>query len=288
MFIAQALRSGTIDRLDRELLLASVLKKDRAFLLSHPEYTLSERELQCFKKLVERRELHEPLAYIIGEKEFFGLLFSTNRSTLIPRPETELLVEDILRQLSELKTFSNKKIAVVDVGTGSGCIIISVVKKFSLSKKDLADISFFAVDTSLGALDTAHFNAKRHGVDQNIQFTHSNLLTQLKKQLASFDEIIILANLPYLSEKLYQATLPTVQFFEPKTALLSGVDGLDHYRKLLKQLQFLSPGKRICFWLEISPEQASFVQTLLQDHKAVLDEILPDLAKNPRVIKGHF
>lgn len=288
MLVAQALRSGNIDRLDRELLLASVLKKDRAFLLSHPEHILSPRKIQHFKKLIGRREHHEPLAYILGEKEFFGISFLVNRSTLIPRPETEIIVEDVLKQFSRLKTLVNKKIAVVDVGTGSGCIIISVVKNLLLLKKDLNTISFFAVDTSLRALNTAHSNAKRHDADKNIQFVHSNLLTQLKKQLLSFDEIIILANLPYLSEKLYQTTPSTVQHFEPKSALLSGQDGLNHYRALLKQLKSLSPGKRIEFWLEISPEQASVARALLQEHSAILDKILPDLAEKFRVIKGHF
>lgn len=288
MLVAQALRFGSLDQLDRELLLAFVLKKDRVFLLSHPEYALSEKKIERFEKLVKRRESHEPLAYIIGEKEFFGLSFSVNRSTLIPRPETEILVEDVLKHLSELKTLTNKKIAVVDVGTGSGCIIISVVKNLLRSKKDLRNISFFAIDASLRALNKALSNAKHHNVDKDIQFIHSNLLVQLKKKLASFDEIIILANLPYLSDQLYKNTELTVRDFEPKTALVSGQDGLDHYRELLTQLAVTTKTQKVHIWLEISPEQDLTARALLQTHKVMPIEILTDLSGQSRIVKGHY
>lgn len=281
-----ALRFGNIEVLDRELLLQSILKKDRVFLLAHPEHILSEIQAKRFKKLVERRERDEPLAYILGEKEFFGLPFFVNRFTLIPRPETEILVEQVLEFLKKKK--SKKKIAVVDVGTGSGCIIVSVTKNLLCQRKSSQDFSFLAVDTSLKALRVAKQNAEHHGVGSEIQFTQSKLLAAVKKKLVHFDEIVILANLPYLSETLYRNTKPTVQNFEPKTALLSGKDGLDHYRMLLRELQSLAPRQKISFWLEISPEQTSLVGPIIQASGAKLKKIIPDLTGRNRIVYGTF
>lgn len=286
MRLSKFLQYGAIEALDRELLLASVLKKGRTFLLAHPEYELTPTQARRFQQFVERREQHEPLAYIIGEKEFFGLPFLVNRFTLIPRPETEFLVEDVLAFLKKKK--SNKRVAIVDAGTGSGSIIVSMAKHISLRQSFSRHFSFFAVDTSLRALQVAKKNAKRHKVDKLIQFFQSDCLAQVKKKLSRFDELLILANLPYLSKELYQNTDPTVQNFEPKSALLSGKDGLDHYRRLLLELQTLSPGKKINFWLEISPEQASLLENILPSFGTKSHVILPDLTGRDRIVRGCF
>lgn len=305
MNIRSALRYGNIEALDRELLLAFLLKRGRTFLLTHPEYELTEKEVKRFEKLVVRRENAEPLTYIVSEKEFFGLPFSVNRYTLIPRPETELLVEHALQVIEDRPSTIEKKkqmlshyprssninprIAVIDVGTGSGCIIVSLIKSLQSSTiHHPASTSFFATDISKRALDVAKKNAQRHGVAQQITFVQSELLKKLDKPLQKFDEIIILANLPYLSEKLYFTTDSTVRNFEPKKALLSGQDGLDHYRELLAALHTLSPGRKVHFFLEISPEQAKIFPPLLASLGVTQTRILQDLSQRDRLVIGSW
>lgn len=288
MQLRDALKYGSLDPLDRTVLLEKVLQRDRAWILAHPEYTLTPEEVLQFQTFVTRREQHEPLAYIIGEKEFFGLPFFVNEYTLIPRPETELMVEQAINAISKSKDQKSKRAAVIDIGTGSGCIIISLVKHFLDSRFMIHDSSlkFFATEISTKALSIAQKNAVRHGVAESITFLPSDLLENIREKLQSFDTLFVLANLPYLSETLYKNTEPTVQDFEPKTALLSGKDGLDHYRKLLRELKSLAPGKKISFWLEISPEQAVLFPEILERTHVQNWEILPDLAGKARVVFG--
>lgn len=301
--IALCFAQGAIPRSEKKLLLAAVLKRDRAWVLAHPEYSLSKAEEEHFQHLVRRREQHEPLAYILGEKEFYGLAFSVNEHTLIPRPETELLVETALSFVSSFKFQVSKRIAVIDVGTGSGCIIVSLAryikskvsttneKEFPRapdSKLLTPTFQFFATDISPEALQVAKENAERHRVEKDITFLQSDLLDDVRIQLKSFDVILVLANLPYLSETLYRSTDPTVQDFEPETALVSGPDGLDHYRRLLAKLRALAPEKSIEFWLEISPEQAPLIPVLCAIYGATLEAILPDLAGKARIVHGTF
>lgn len=290
MTVQEVLRLGRIETLDREVIIGAVLKKDRTFLLAHPETHVLKRQEEKIKRFIKERETNKPLAYILGEKEFFGLPFSVNRSTLIPRPETELLVESTLNHIKNKKSkIKNEKIAVVDVGTGSGCIIISFVKNLQVQHSVLhTPYSFFATDISKRALSIAKKNAERHRVAQEITFVQSNLLKNIEQPLKPFDELIILANLPYLSDKLYTETEPTVQNYEPKTALVSGVDGLDHYRKLLVQLRTLAKPKKITFWLEISPEQATLISDLLSEQGIAHFQILADLTGRPRLVTGSF
>lgn len=286
--IATSLKLGSIDPLDRELLLAWALKRDRIFVLAHPEHQISERQLQRFRKIIARREQGEPLAYILGEKEFFDLLFHVNRSTLIPRPETELLVESALNHIkNKISKVKNERIVVIDVGTGSGCIIISLVKSLQVPYSILhTPYSFLAADISKRALSMAEKNAKRHGVKEEIAFIQSDLLKNIELQLKPFDELLVLANLPYLSEQLYKNTDSTVHNFEPKTALVSGQDGLDHYRRLLVQLSTLAKTKKVTFWLEISPEQAAHIPALLSEQGVTHFQALPDLTGRARLVTG--
>ncbi len=291
MTVQEVLRLGRIETLDREVIIGAVLKKDRTFLLAHPETQVLKRQEEKIKRFIKEREANKPLAYILGEKEFFGLPFSVNRSTLIPRPETELLVESTLNHIKNKKSkIKNEKIAVIDIGTGSGCIAISVLKSLleSSFKFQFSSFKFFATDISKRALSIAKKNAERHRVAQEITFVQSNLLKNIEQPLKPFDELIILANLPYLSDKLYTETEPTVQNYEPKTALVSGVDGLDHYRKLLVQLRTLAKPKKITFWLEISPEQATLISDLLSEQGIAHFQILADLTGRPRLVTGSF
>jgi release factor glutamine methyltransferase len=244
--------------LDVELLLANELKKSREFVLAHPEIELTKKQETNYKQLIARRLKHEPLAYILGHKEFYGLNFLVTRDTLIPRPETEMLVEKTLQVITKIKTVH---INIIDVGTGSGNIIISIAKNLKKRK-----INYFGVDISKKALQVAKHNAKKNNLAK-IKFLKSNLLNyylEQTKTLKQASNLIILANLPYLSKEIYSATLPTVKNFEPKSALYSPASGLAHYEKLLKQIKLLSTKYKIpTTILEISPEQKPALKLLV-------------------------
>lgn len=229
--------------LDAEVLLTFVLKKPREFILAHPDYQLTQKQINNFNKLIQRRALHEPIAYITNQKEFFGLDFYIDENVLIPRPESELLVELVMNITSaRMNGFAPPK-KIIDVGTGSGCIAISLAK-------NLPETEIIATDISPAALKIAQKNSQTHNT-KNIKFLQGDLLTPAKDYINK--EVTVVANLPYLSKKLYDSSPRSVQDFEPFEALESGDDGLDHYRRLFKQVEELNiPCYVFC---EISPEQ---------------------------------
>ncbi|MEI8096538.1 MAG: peptide chain release factor N(5)-glutamine methyltransferase [Candidatus Moraniibacteriota bacterium] len=278
------------------VLLSDVTKKEKTFLLAHPEYSLSGEEEKTLRNFFERRLHHEPVAYIIGHKEFYGYDFIVTPDTLVPRPETELMVELALNKIesgiSNLE-YRKKKVTVADIGTGSGNIIISLVKEVE-KLYQIASIKYYASDISEDALIVAKENAKRHNVDKKITFHQSNLLESSIEEISLADEIIILANLPYLSEEIYESSPEDVKNFEPKSALISDQDGLNHYYRLFEQIKNISKPPRLderergwaTLFLEISPEQASllkkaiplfFPQAPIKIHK--------DLAQKDRVVE---
>ncbi|MDR3558826.1 MAG: peptide chain release factor N(5)-glutamine methyltransferase [Candidatus Pacebacteria bacterium] len=243
-----------------ELILAHILKKSREYVLAHPERTLNKTQNSKFNQLVKRRENHEPMAYILGQKEFYGLDFKVTQDTLIPRPETELLVEEIIKLEPKNKT-------VIDIGTGSGNIIISLAK--NIKNKN----NFFAADISEKALRIARRNAKNHGVDKKIKFIKSDLLNYFFKNKKSLKivncKLIIASNLPYLSQKIYATTAPNVKNFEPKSALFSNKDGLAHYEKLFQQIKKLQNNcnvPHIMCYAEFSPEQKPSLAKLIKKY----------------------
>ena len=264
--------AGKIDRLDLDLIVAHVLKKSREFVLTHPEHALTTSQKLKTKNLLARRIKHEPLAYILGHKEFYGLDFKVTPDTLIPRPETELLVEEVLR---ELETKNQKLKTILDIGTGSGNIIISLAK--NIHDKN----NFAAIDISKNALLVAKQNAKKNKISEKIKFIHGNLLDGIK----NIEDSIIIANLPYLSKEIYAATLPNVKKYEPRSALYSHKEGLDHYYRLLKQISQLNPTNCIIF-MEISPEQKAKFPKIIKAHLPQAKiEFLKDLARKWRLCK---
>lgn len=259
--------NSMIDPSEQTLLLAHTLQIDRSRLLSHPEQPLSKRDVQQFLSLLKRRQRHEPIAYILGEKEFFGHTFKVTSSTLIPRPETETLVEILLEEISKNQ---DKDSVLLDIGTGSGNIVISIALK--QADKNVADKNYslkcIAIDRSVRALTVAKKNAIKHKVDHHIQFVHSNLLTSLPKNTAqSANTLFIAANLPYLSRDRYQSCTQDVREYEPKGALLAGKDGLDAYRMLFEQIQRRKEWeyKHLFAVLEIDPEQKTAIQTIIRE-----------------------
>lgn len=273
-------KEGTIihaPRFETELLLAHALKKTRAFVLAHPEYPVTKNVLKTFLSYLERRNNHEPIALITGHKEFYGREFFVNEHTLVPRPETELLIEKILdsiadETLSMQESHEHKKhsILILDVGTGSGNIITTIAKELEMKMSGQRNFTFIASDLSKEALRIAKKNASRHHVKKNIRFMHSDMLQKIPKKLFhNATSIYIAANLPYLSEKEFHDAPTDVRMFEPKSALESGPDGLDHYRSLFKELRALSQkpreaSARITLFLEISPSQKTPISSLIE------------------------
>ena len=282
MNIAEILRSSQVPPLDAEILLSLAIKKPKEYLFSHPEKKLSPADIIKFKKLVSRRLKNEPITYLTGKKEFYGLDFNVNKNVLIPRPETEFLVEASLQGIMNYELGIRN---IVDVGTGSGNIVISVVKKLPANIRE--KINFYATDISEKALYIAKKNAKRHGVSKHIKFIKSDLLEFIPKKKIK-GNIIIVANLPYVSHKLYRKNSKNLKY-EPKTALVSGTNGLDHYMRLVQQIRQLFTRCyvfHVVCYVEISPEQkralARIAKTEMPFAKIMF---FKDLAEKTRMAK---
>lgn len=245
MTIKQAFINSLLPPRETEILLAFLIKKPREFLLTHPETNISAATYSRFKNLSKKRLANWPIAYLTGHKEFYSLDFLVNDKVLVPRPETEMIVEEIIGQEENLPA----KTTIIDIGTGSGAIIISLAK--NLKKENLKKISFLAVDISPAALRIAGQNARRQGLAKIIKFYHGNLLAPLSRQLKGRG-LIIAANLPYLTKSQIAAS-PSIKK-EPRLALEGGKDGLKYYQELFKQLKVLGP-KSLTLIGEISPEQ---------------------------------
>jgi release factor glutamine methyltransferase len=251
-------------RLNIELLLAHLLKKKRLELYLEFERALDEPTLERLREFVRRRAASEPLQYIIGSAEFCGLEFAVDRRVLIPRPETEHLVE---------VTLERKPQRIVDVGTGSGCIAVTLAKRLPAAQ-------VWAIDSSADALDVARANAIRHGAEKNIRFLAGNLLHALP---AGVTVDVVVSNPPYIASGEL-ATLPKeVRDFEPVQALVAGVDGLEAYRQLIPQaVARLTPAG--CVVLELGTGQRGAVERLLSDAGCAVSSVVKDLQGHERVI----
>ncbi|MDP2805997.1 MAG: peptide chain release factor N(5)-glutamine methyltransferase [Gallionellaceae bacterium] len=202
-------------RIEVQMLLQRVLKVGRAYLFAHPERILNKSEVHDYIELFERRRAGEPMAYLLGEREFFGLNLKVTSATLIPRPDTELLVEQVLERIH----IANSKI--LDMGTGSGAIALALAHQRS-------EVSVWACDASIAALTVARENAKKLAIN-NVQFVESNWFSALSGQ--HFD--VIVSNPPYIAAEDIHLSQGDVRF-EPLSALASGVDGLDDIRHIVQ------------------------------------------------------
>ncbi|PLX20996.1 peptide chain release factor N(5)-glutamine methyltransferase [Candidatus Parcubacteria bacterium] len=243
-----------IDSFDFDILLSSVLKKPKEYIITYPTKPLNAKTIQKIENLFKKRINNEPLAYIIGEKGFFGLNFFVNKNVLIPRPESEIIVEEVLKKTKEPNT-------VIDVGTGSGCLAISIAK--SSPNKNV-----IALDISKEALSTAKKNARLNKLDTTIDFRRSDLLDYILKNPNSIlhKNIIITANLPYLTARQISAS-PSIKK-EPRLALLAGADGLKYYKKLFKQISSLleiRSESSIFLICEIDPGQVSGIRKIARE-----------------------
>lgn len=243
--------------LEAELLLSFTLKKPREFLLAHGEKKVNKREIFQFSKYLKKRNIGMPLAYITGHKEFYGLDFIVNKHVLIPRPETELMVDEALKIIDT----KNIKQEIFDIGTGSGCVIISIAKNTKYKNK----IKTYAIDISAKVLTIAKKNARRHNLDKKINFVKSDLLPDnvIQTEKEKNPHILICANLPYLSSQQIKSS-PSIKF-EPNLALEAGSDGLKYYQKLFKQLKNYNLKKyNITLLAEIDPSQKTALSSLIK------------------------
>ncbi len=245
------LESEAVDspRLDAELLLAHVLNVNRAAILAWPERRLTPKQLTRFRDLVARRARREPLAYIVGHREFYDLDFAVDANVLIPRPETELLVEHAL-QIARQRTTPVK---IADVGSGSGAIAVTMAAH-------LPQAIVYALDDAAGPLAVTAENARRHGVAGRVLCLQGDLLAPLPEPVD-----LVTANLPYVTTAEWEDLPPEIRAFEPRTALDGGPDGLALIRRLLATVRpCLKPDGSVL--LEIGADQGDAVTTLAREH----------------------
>jgi release factor glutamine methyltransferase len=270
--------SGREAPIDAEILLAHALKISREEMLAHDERRVPAFALAKFNSLVARRVKHEPIAYLVGHKEFYGLQFAVNKHVLIPRPETELVVEEALSKITHPTLSYNKRggrCVVLDVGTGSGAIAISIAK-------NAPNATVIATDISKSALKIAKHNATLNDVDDRIVFEQSDLYP--KKSRPRFSGMaIITANLPYLPTRVWQKAMPDVKKFEPRTALDGGKNGLKYYDELFHQI--VERNIKATIICEIDPSQKRSFPRLAKRHfPKATTEIKNDLAGRPRAV----
>jgi len=253
-------------RLDAQVLLSHVLQKPRAWLLAHPEAHLTPDQRQELEQAVQRLERGEPLPYVLGHWEFYGLDFLVSPAVLIPRPETELLVEYALRWLQE----HPGRRSAADIGTGSGCIAVSLAV-------NVPDLQVIAGDISPAARQVARSNAARHDVTDRVHCIQTDLLSGVEER---FD--LICANLPYIPTEILQNL--DVARAEPWLALDGGPDGLSSVRRLLQDLPArLAPGGLALLEIEAS-QGAAARQAAGRFFKADQVSVLPDLAGRDRLL----
>jgi release factor glutamine methyltransferase len=251
---------------DAEVLLLHTLKIPRVTFLAYPSRDITAEQSALYGASIARRLKHEPIQYITGQQEFYGLLLEITPAVLIPRPETEHLVEAVLARLPK-----NIPIQIADIGTGSGAIAISLAVH-------LPNAEITALDISPEALDVATANARKHNVAQRIHLLQSDLLSAVSQSSQCFDAIV--SNPPYVSESDRAGLHPQVRDHEPATALFAGRDGLDLYRRLIPQAHaVLKPNGLLA--LEIGHGQREALATLLTSWQEV--SFVDDLQQIPRV-----
>jgi release factor glutamine methyltransferase len=264
-------RGNSSARLDAELLLGEALSLDRIKLIMEAERVLDEGELSRYRALIKRRRSGEPIAYILGRREFFALPFRVDRRVLIPRPDTEVLVETALEGTRPRHLYGR----MLDVCTGSGCVAIAFAK-------DRPTWRVTAVDLSPDAATLARENVRRAGVVHNVGVLEGDLFAPLP-EAAKFE--LITANPPYIPSADIPGLMVDVRDFEPRLALDGGADGLTIIRRLLAEApRYLTPGGLLA--MEVGFDQAPLVSTLFEESGFVEVVRAKDLAGVERVVSG--
>ena len=255
--------------LDSELLLSKTLNKPREKILTNSDANIEKKIFNIYKKYLIRRSKNEPVAYIFGEKEFWSKSFMVNKHTLIPRPETELLVYGLL------KIFNNKKISVLDIGTGSGCIIISLLTNLRQSVG-------IGIDISKKAILIAKKNVVRHKLNNRIKLINRSFENVFDKK---FD--LIVSNPPYIEKKAIKNLSEDIKKYEPRMALDGGNDGLDLVKKVIYKSKNILKIKGVLA-LEIGNEQIKKVSKILTDNNFRIRNVIKDYKNNVRCIIAYY
>ena len=252
-------------RLDSELLLSKILNKKREQILINLDQKISQKKFFMYKRLIQRRSKNEPIAYIMEEKEFWSKNFLVNKDTLIPRPETELMVEKII------EIFKEKRISILDIGTGSGCILISLLSELNNSKG-------LGIDISKKALIVAKKNSEKHKIQSNIKFLNKSLDAKFNEK---FD--LIVSNPPYIKSSEIKNLREDIKKYEPRIALDGGNDGLDLIKKVIYKTKYILKVKGMLA-LEIGNEQFKKVSEILIKKNFKIEHTIKDYKDNIRCI----
>ena len=255
--------------LDSEILLSKTLNKSREDILINLEEKINEKDIFKYKYYIDRRIKNEPIAYILEEKEFWSKKFKVNKNTLIPRPETELLVN----KLSEI--FKEKKISILDIGTGSGCIILSLLDELKSS-------SGIGIDISKEAVSIAKINGLRLNLLNRVKFLNKSVSSIFNKK---FD--LIVSNPPYIESKDMKNLSEDIRRYEPRLALDGGNDGLDLIKKVIYKSKSILKTKGTLA-LEIGNEQIKKVSKILFDNNFRIKHVINDYKNNVRCVIANF
>ena len=252
-------------RLDSEILLSNILKKRREELLINLDKKVSSNNIRQFKKIISRRSLNEPIAYILKNKEFWSKNFIVNRNVLIPRPETELMVEKII------KIYEKKDIFILDIGTGTGCILLSILSELKKSRG-------VGIDISSQAVNIAKKNLNILNLPNNIKFKVKSL-----NDIYNYRFDLIVSNPPYIMTKDIKNLEEDIKKFEPKLALDGGNDGLDVIKKVIYKSKSILKFKGMLA-LEIGNEQFKKVSKILSKNKFRIRYLIKDYSENIRCV----
>lgn len=260
-------------RINAELLLAHIIGCKRLDLYLAFDRPLTEPELNIYRGLIKRRASYEPLQYIIGTVEFYGLVFKVTSSVLIPRPETELLVEKIIKELSD-----KEQLNILEIGCGSGNIAISLAYH-------LKQAQIITTDISDAALNLAKENSQKLGVAERISFIRHNILTDDLLRFSMFD--LVVSNPPYVSLQSYSSLQKEIMDFEPRLAVTDESDGLTFYRIISEKVSGnIKKGGKLFF--EISHGQCDDVKSIMTKNNFSKIEVIKDYQNIERIVFGEF
>ena len=253
-------------KLDSEILLSKVIKKDRKYIILNLDKELKKKNFFKFNKLITKRSLGEPIAYLTGKKDFWKYEFCVSEETLIPRPDTEILIDYVIKN-----TKQKSKLKILDIGTGSGCILLSILKE----KKDFYGTG---IDISKKCIETSKINASKLNLSDRVKFFKSNVDNFF---YGKYD--LIISNPPYIKQLDLKYLDRDVIDFEPRLALDGGLEGISEIRKVINRSSELIKrnGKLV---LEIGFDQKYKVKKLLKDKGFYINKVLKDYANNDRCI----
>ena len=262
------LKEGKIPnpQLDSEILLSNSIKRDKKHIILNPKELINSEQIQTFKYLIERRKKGEPIAYLINKKEFWKDKFFVNKNVLIPRPDTELIIEQVIKIYSK-----DSQLQVLDIGTGSGCILLSILK-------ERPNFYGTGIDISKKSINVSKLNAKQMNLINRVKFFHSSVDNF---KIGKYD--LIVSNPPYIELSSLKYLEKDIISFEPKLALSGGLDGLSKIRKVINKAKSLIK-KNGKFILEIGFNQKNKVKKILKEEGFYINKTIRDYGNNDRCI----